>query len=104
MTMVIIDALKDEKDKAFATHKKLKLGPGDYNAEYSQTKARSQVVYLDEKQVGNQEKAKFQNKKTYKLFDGSGATIKHLRPVVKIAQLEERYQAPPFDENVKASC
>jgi len=35
MTMVIIDALKDEKDKAFATHKKLKLGPGDYNAEYS---------------------------------------------------------------------
>lgn len=41
MTMSLIGALRDQQDKVFATHKKLKLGPGDYDAEYSQTKARS---------------------------------------------------------------
>jgi hypothetical protein len=62
------------------------------------------VVYLDEKPVGDQEKTKFQNKKTYKLFDGSGATIKHTRPVVKLAILEERFEAAPFDVDAKVSC
>ena len=33
-----LEALKPVQNYVFATHKKLKLGPGDYNQKYSQTK------------------------------------------------------------------
>jgi len=31
----------------FATHKKLKLGPGEYDSKYSQVKQRSQTTHLN---------------------------------------------------------
>jgi hypothetical protein len=61
------------------------------------------VTYLDEKPVGHTEKVKFKNLKTYKLWDGSGASIKKTKPVVKVEELEARFEAPRFDEDTRVN-
>jgi len=38
---------KELVNYVFATHKKLKLGPGEYDSKYSQVKQRSQTTHLN---------------------------------------------------------
>ena len=42
---------KELVNYVFATHKKLKLGPGEYDSKYSQVKQRSQTSHLNNEPV-----------------------------------------------------
>ena len=39
--------MKDEHNSVFATHKKLKLGPGQYDAKFTQTKKAVQTTLIE---------------------------------------------------------
>jgi len=39
--------MKDEQNSVFATHKKLKLGPGQYDAKFTQTKKAVQTTLIE---------------------------------------------------------
>lgn len=87
--------MKELHNYVFATHKKLTLGPGQYNSNVSQTKHRSPAIRLTEDpalprfSVEQEDKAKSELK-MMRLFDGSSASIKHIRPSVSIPELEAR--------------
>lgn len=66
-------------------------------------KTRSQVVYLDEKPVGETDKLRMKDKHKFKLFDGSGASIKKTMPNANVAKFEERYEPPQFDDECKVA-
>ena len=87
----------------FDTTKKSKLGPGEYDSQLSQTNNDRPTWTLDPNIVGEMQKAALKDRLTTKFFDGSGATIKNIRPIVKLAIFEERYEADPFDTNCKVN-
>ena len=43
------------------------------------------------------------DKHKFKLFDGSGASIKKTMPNANVAKFEERYEPPQFDDECKVA-
>ena len=93
---------KELHNSIFATHKKIKLGPGEYDSTFDQVKSRSLVATTDTNWRQNEieEKQKV-NQKLIQNFDGSSATIKNNKPVMDIEIFELRQTLPVFGKDVK---
>lgn len=93
--------MKDEQNFVFATHKKLKLGPGQYDAKFTQTKKAIKNTLIDAQPKPKSEVEIIgekirQDTKKIRQFDGSAATIKKIPPLPQVKELSERLEHPVF--------
>lgn len=86
---------KDQRNFSFTAHKPLHLGPGEYDAQFTQTKNRCLTTSISPheptktmEEVINKQIA--DDMKMIRKFDGSCATFKKTYPSPKVAHISER--------------